>query len=99
MVQSISQYEFIYEYILDYLSSKGLVELKFPRNTFGLEEEDAQELSAEGEDDQKETDGLNDQEEANYDFEANETVKQQFQLPQAFAKSTPVLEQETETQE
>lgn len=38
MVQSISQYEFIYEYILDYLSSQGLVDLKFPRNIFGLEE-------------------------------------------------------------
>jgi hypothetical protein len=45
MVQSISQYEFIYEYILDYLSSKDLVELKFPRNTFGLEEEELQELN------------------------------------------------------
>lgn len=37
MVQSVSQYEFIYEYILDYLSSKGFINLKFPRNTFGLE--------------------------------------------------------------
>ena len=56
------------------------------------------------EEDQKEADGLDDddddqEEEANYDFEANETVKQQFQLPQAFAKSPPVLDQEIETEE
>lgn len=37
MVQSVSQYEFIYEYILDYLASKGMIVCKFPRNTFGLE--------------------------------------------------------------
>ena len=43
MVQSVSQYEFIYEYILDYLSSKGLIVTKFPRNVFGVEmdEEDS----------------------------------------------------------
>ena len=40
MVQSISQYEFIYEYILDYLASNQLIKLKFPRNTFGLEEDE-----------------------------------------------------------
>ena len=40
MVQSISQYEFIYEYILDYLSSSGIIDLKHPRNTFGLDEDD-----------------------------------------------------------
>ena len=40
MVQSISQYEFIYEYILDYLASNELINLKFPRNTFGLEVDD-----------------------------------------------------------
>ena len=38
MVQSVSQYEFIYEYILDHLSSEGMVTLKFPRNTFGLDD-------------------------------------------------------------
>lgn len=78
MVQSISQYEFIYEYILDYLSTKDLVTLKFPRNTFGLEEEELQNLNAEKED-QKDADGIDGQEglqeEAAYDFEANETGK------------------------
>ena len=78
MVQSISQYEFIYEYILDYLSTKGLVVLKFPRNTFGLEEEELQNLNAEKED-QKDADGIDGQgslqEEAAYDFEANESGK------------------------
>lgn len=40
MVQSVSQYEFIYEYILDYLSSQGMITCKFPRNTFGLEQDE-----------------------------------------------------------
>jgi len=38
MVQSVSQYEFIYEYIVDYLSKEGLIRTRFPRNTFGQEE-------------------------------------------------------------
>lgn len=78
MVQSISQYEFIYEYILDYLSSKGLVELKFPRNAFGLEEDELEGNSAD-EDNQKGPDGLHgqgrQQEAAAYDFEANDAGK------------------------
>ena len=44
MVQSISQYEFIYEYLTDYLSSQGLINLKFPRNVFGLEDQDDEEM-------------------------------------------------------
>ena len=39
MVQSVSQYEFIYEYILDYLSSTGMIKLKWPRNAFGLDDD------------------------------------------------------------
>ena len=31
MVQTISQYEFIYEYLLDYLSDNGLIKLKWPK--------------------------------------------------------------------
>jgi len=52
MVQSVSQYEFIYEYILDHLSSEGLVNLKFPRNTFGLEDidQDKEESGSQAED-------------------------------------------------
>ena len=51
MVQSVSQYEFIYEYLLDYLSTKSLISLKFPRNRFGdedslNEEEEKQEPSS-----------------------------------------------------
>ena len=49
MVQSVSQYEFIYEYLLDYLSSKGLISLKFPRNRFG--DEDSQNEEEEKEED------------------------------------------------
>ena len=53
MVQSISQYEFIYEYILDYLSSTGIVELKYPRNTFGLDDdEDSTAKQADGEEEE-----------------------------------------------
>ena len=40
MVQTISQYEFIYEYLLDYLSERGLIKLKFPRDAFGVQESD-----------------------------------------------------------
>ena len=40
MVQSVSQYEFIYEYILDYVITLKLISPKFPRNTFGLEEDE-----------------------------------------------------------
>lgn len=40
MVQSVSQYEFIYEYMLDYLSSMGIIKLRWPRNSFGIEGED-----------------------------------------------------------
>ena len=43
MVQSVSQYEFIYEYILDYLCQQNLIDAKFPRNTFGLEADDDEE--------------------------------------------------------
>ena len=39
MVQSVSQYEFIYEYMLDYLASMGLIKLKWPRDAFGISEE------------------------------------------------------------
>ena len=39
MVQSISQYEFIYEYIIDHLSSEGIIKLQHPRNTFGNDED------------------------------------------------------------
>ena len=74
------------------------MELKFPRNTFGLEEdEEAQELSTGKEDDQKDADPLDEQEEASYDFEANETGKQPFHLNQAFTKSPPILDQEMES--
>jgi len=40
MVQSVSQYEFIYEYIIDYLSLNGIIKLKHPRNTFGLDDDE-----------------------------------------------------------
>jgi len=54
------------------------VVLKFPRNTFGLEEEELHNLNAEKED-QKDADGIDGQgslqEEAAYDFEANESGK------------------------
>ena len=43
MVQSPSQYEFIYEYMLDYLSQSNLIALKFPRNAFGLDDEQPEE--------------------------------------------------------
>ena len=53
MVQSISQYEFIYEYILDYLCASGIIELKYPRNTFGLDDdEDSTAKQADGEDEE-----------------------------------------------
>ena len=101
MVQSISQYEFIYEYILDYLSSQGLVTLKFPRNTFGLEEDEVAEDSAD-QDDQKDVEGLDGQashqEEAAYDFEANETGKQP-QLNPVVTKPPLLLDQEMTYQE
>jgi hypothetical protein len=35
MVQSISQYEFIYEFMLDYLSGISVIKLKWPRDAFG----------------------------------------------------------------
>jgi hypothetical protein len=38
MVQSISQYEFIYEFMLDYLSGIGAIKLKWPRDAFGNHE-------------------------------------------------------------
>jgi len=43
MVQSISQYEFIYEYILEYLSQNNIIEIKFPRNLFKNEDEEEEE--------------------------------------------------------
>ena len=57
MVQSISQYEFIYEYLTDYLSSQGLIDLKFPRNVFGLEDQDEEEMHVDeiGEDDNEDS--------------------------------------------
>lgn len=59
MVQSISQYEFIYEYILDYLSSNGVIDLKYPRNTFGLDDEEEEvTVKIEGEDANESDDGI-----------------------------------------
>jgi receptor-type tyrosine-protein phosphatase gamma len=39
MVQTSSQYEFIYQYILDYLITNGIIENKFPINTFGEQDD------------------------------------------------------------
>ena len=44
MVQTISQYEFIYEYLLDYLAVRGLIKLKFPRDAFGLQESEEEDV-------------------------------------------------------
>ena len=35
MVQTSSQYEFIYQYILDYLITNGIIVNAFPINSFG----------------------------------------------------------------
>ena len=40
MVQTSSQYEFIYQYILDYLITNGIIVNKFPINSFGEQEQE-----------------------------------------------------------
>ena len=44
MVQTVSQYEFIYEYMLDYLSARGIIKLKWPRDAFGLASEGSDDI-------------------------------------------------------
>jgi len=78
------------------------VELKFPRNVFGLEEDEVLDKSPEL-DDQKDPDGLDgqgsQQEEASYDFEANDTGKQQMQLNIGITKPPPLIFDEEMTYE
>ena len=40
MVQTSSQYEFIYQYILDYLITNGIIVSAFPINSFGDQQEE-----------------------------------------------------------